>query len=162
LLGPSWAAAHRGRRALRRSTSKIAPGDFVSQTENENRKRHPHVPVRTVALEPEQQVGRAAAGKAFRSRRTCTMLPATHCPWVVQTRVRGNPERVSNTAGDATSHSTRTSSRARSTRRQPIVRVAGPSLSRLRPARAGREPARWPRFRAWRPGSSVASTRWPG
>jgi hypothetical protein len=25
------------------------------------------VPVRTVALEPEQQVGRAAAGKAFRS-----------------------------------------------------------------------------------------------
>jgi hypothetical protein len=38
-----------------------------AQTENENRKRHPHVPVRTVALEPEQQVGRAAAGKAFRS-----------------------------------------------------------------------------------------------
>src|SRR5207244_2533 len=32
------------------------------------RYRHPHVPVRTVALEPEQQVGRGAAGKAFRSQ----------------------------------------------------------------------------------------------
>jgi hypothetical protein len=40
-------------------------------------KRHPPVPVRTVALEPEQQVGRTAAGKAFRSRRTCTILPAS-------------------------------------------------------------------------------------
>jgi hypothetical protein len=41
------------------------------------RKRHPHVPMRTVALEPEQQVGRTAAGKAFRLKRTCTMLPAS-------------------------------------------------------------------------------------
>src|SRR4030081_1756546 len=40
-------------------------------------KRHPPVPVRIVALEPEQQVGRTAAGKAFRSRRTCTILPAS-------------------------------------------------------------------------------------
>ena len=32
------------------------------------RQRHPHVPVRTVALEPEQQVGHAATGKAFRSK----------------------------------------------------------------------------------------------
>ena len=41
------------------------------------KKRHPPVPVRIVALEPEQQVGRTAAGKAFRSRRTCTILPAS-------------------------------------------------------------------------------------
>src|SRR5882757_6648553 len=41
------------------------------------KKRHTPVPVRIVALEPEQQVGRTAAGKAFRSRRTCTILPAS-------------------------------------------------------------------------------------
>ena len=32
LLGPSWASALRARRALTRSASKIAPGDFVSQS----------------------------------------------------------------------------------------------------------------------------------
>jgi hypothetical protein len=48
------------------------------------------------------------------------MLPATHCPWVVQTRVRGNPERVSNTAGDAESHFTRTLDRAQDPSPAPI------------------------------------------
>jgi len=40
-------------------------------------RRRPQVPVLTVALGPEQQVGRTAAGKAFRSRRTCTILTAS-------------------------------------------------------------------------------------
>jgi len=39
--------------------------------------RRPPVPVLAVALGPEQQVGRTAAGKAFRSRRTCTILTAS-------------------------------------------------------------------------------------
>ena len=37
---------------------------------------------------PEQQVGLTAALKAFRSRRTCTMLPASNGPWGLQIRVR--------------------------------------------------------------------------
>src|SRR6266852_1559107 len=36
---------------------------------------------------PEQQVGLTAALKAFRSRRTCTMLPASNGPWGLQIRV---------------------------------------------------------------------------
>jgi hypothetical protein len=47
---------------------------------------------------PEQQVGRAAAGKAFRTRRTCTILPTSPCvPWVQKLGPRGNPTNVSNT-----------------------------------------------------------------
>lgn len=103
--------AGRGTQAGETNSAESGAADF-QPGRTTGIKRHPHVPVRTVALEPEQQVGRAATGKAFRSKRTCTMLPATHCPWVVQTRVRGNPERVSNTAGDATSDSTRTLLRA--------------------------------------------------
>ena len=37
---------------------------------------------------PEQQVGLTATLKAFRSRRTCTMLPASNGPWGLQIRVR--------------------------------------------------------------------------
>jgi len=36
---------------------------------------------------PEQQVGLTAALKAFRSRRTCTMLPASNGPWGLKLRV---------------------------------------------------------------------------
>ncbi len=75
----------RGRASTLRATSCAACGALVRRhaatagierrpqrsaggTRTRIRKRHPHVPVRTVALEPEQQVGRAAAGKAFRSK----------------------------------------------------------------------------------------------
>ncbi len=42
--------------------------------------RHPLVPVRIVALEPEQQVEPAPTGKAFRTRRTCTVLSWSMAP----------------------------------------------------------------------------------
>ena len=63
--------------AKRRYTEGVArPRDPLEKLRAAHEKRHPPVPVRIVALEPEQQVGRTAAGKAFRSRRTCTILPA--------------------------------------------------------------------------------------
>src|ERR1700746_2325954 len=74
--------------------AELGPQRPAGRTQGGIRQRHPHVPVRTVALEPEQQVGRAAAGKAFRSKmRTCTMLPQALSPEGVSIRVRGNPAR---------------------------------------------------------------------
>ena len=71
--GRSWFSG-----AKRRYTDGVAAlRDPREKLRAAHEKRHPPVPVRIVALEPEQQVGRTAAGKAFRSRRTCTILPAS-------------------------------------------------------------------------------------
>ena len=64
-------------------------------------RRHPPVPVRIVALEPEQQVGRLRTLKAFRTGRTCTMLSASHGPKGFKIRVERYSRSLSNTAGGA-------------------------------------------------------------
>src|SRR5688572_21437805 len=63
--------------------------------------RHPPVPVRIVALEPEQQSGAGMREVRLSAPgRTCTAQPQGP-PLGVSIRVRGNPIRVSNTAGGA-------------------------------------------------------------
>src|SRR6185312_2655760 len=119
------------------------------------RKRHPPVPVRTVALEPEQQVGRAVTGKAFRSWRTCTVLPTSPAPWVFQlgSEVTRPACRTPQATPGTTLH-----------QRRPFwawvrltARVAGPARARSRPARAAPAPCRPPRSRPWRRGRASAA-----
>ena len=110
------------------------------------RKRHPPVPVRTVALEPEQQVGRAVTGKAFRSWRTCTVLPTSPAPWVFQ--LGSEVTRPACRTPQATPGSTLHQARPFWAVACITVRVAAPARARSRPARAARAPCRPPRSRA--------------
>lgn len=123
------------------------------------RKRHPPVPVRTVALEPEQQVGRAVTGKAFRSWRTCTVLPTSPAPWVFQ--LGSEVTRPACRTPQATPETTLHQARALWATVCLTARVAVPARARSRPARALRAPCRPPRSRPWCRGHAAAAARAP-
>jgi len=65
------------------------------------KKRHPPVPVRIVALEPEQQVDGLQQVRLSARGGLAQFCPQALMSRVFQIRVRGNPIRLSNTAGDA-------------------------------------------------------------
>src|ERR1700690_4674886 len=71
------------------------------------RGRHPRMPVRTVALDRSNKWDHLRQVRLSAAWQTCTVLSARlSIPWVFQLGSRGNPARLSNTAGDACGHCT--------------------------------------------------------
>jgi len=83
-----WAS--RRRHSSRRAAARAAPGLLTGWLTEVARRGERSVTRNAGAnrcSRPEQQVGLPAAGKAFCSRQTCTMLPARSGPGVSQLRV---------------------------------------------------------------------------
>ena len=110
--------------------------------------RHPQMPVRTVALDRSNKWGHLRQVRLSAARQTCTVLSARLlAPWVFQLGSRGNPARLSNTAGDACSHSTPKSLRA----------VAGAQSASC----SAQSSSCWPFSSAASTRSRNARSRWP-
>src|SRR5688572_12670905 len=82
------ADAGTARRAALRRRRRAGRSSAIVEVE----RRHPHVPCRVVALEPEQQVEQAVALKAFRNEADLHNTAAKPGPWVFHIRVERFPD----------------------------------------------------------------------